>query len=254
MGLMDMFKFGAGQAQQPQGNPTATAGTPGNLPQGNPTMIAQGSPDGQIPGGNAVPQEQNKSPLAEFDKLWEPVKPAEGAIQDEPIKFNIDANRVRASAKQVDFTKTITPALLEKVNAGGEGALQAMLQVMNEMGQTIFAESMMAGTKVLENGLEASHQRVSRTLPDTIRKQNVGSALRENNPLFTNPATAPMLSALESQLQAKFPTASAAEITEHARNYLVNFANEAKKLDPATQAQTKFAAGREEDWSQVQVQ
>lgn len=254
MGIMDMFKFG-GQ-QQPVQQPVAGAspGQPGNMPANIPPMIQQGSADGQIPGAQGSPQDQLKSPLGDFDKLWEPVKPAEGAISDEPIRFNIDANKVQQSARNIDFTKTITPALLEKINAGGEGAMAAVVQAMNEMGQTIFAQSMMAGTKVLETGLESSHQRISRTLPDTIKKQAVSSALRENNPLFSNPATAPMLQALETQLQAKFPTASAAEITEHARKYLVNFANEASKLDPTTQVQTKFAAGREEDWSNVPIQ
>lgn len=254
MGLMDMFKFGAGATPAPSAVPNgATPGAPGNIPQQQPAMLT-GSQDGQVPGGTNAPQEQNKSPLEEFNKLWDPVKPAEGAIPDEPIRFNIDANKVQASARNIDFTKTITPALLEKINAGGDGAMQAMMQAMNEMGQTIFAQSMMAGTKVLETGLESSHQRISRTLPDTIKKQAVGSALRENNPLFSNPATAPMLGMLEKQLTAQYPTASVAEIQEHARNYLVNFAKEATKLDPATQVQTRFAAGREEDWSQVPVQ
>lgn len=256
MGLMDMFKFGNGQAQpaQSQVPPGAQPGTPGNIPANAPPMIAGGSGDGQIPGGQAIPQSPPESPFAQFDKLWEPVKPAEGQVTDSPIVFNIDPAKVQQSARNIDFTKTVTPALLEKINAGGEGAMQAMMQAMNEMGQTIFAQSMMAGTKVLENGLEAGHQRMSRTLPDTIKKQAVNSALRENNPLFSNPATAPMLGMLERQLTAQFPTATVAEIQEHARNYLVQFANEASKLDPSKQKATQFAAGREEDWSQVPIQ
>lgn len=255
MGLMDMFKFGSGAQPAPsQVPPGAQPGTPGNIPAQAPAHIAGGSADGQVPGGNGAPQEQAESPFKQFDKLWEPVKPAEGQIQDAPIVFNIDAAKVQASARNIDFTKTVTPALLEKINAGGEGAMQAMMQAMNEMGQTIFAQTMMANTKVLENGLEAGHQRISRTLPDTIKKQAVSSALKENNPLFTNPATAPLLKGLEAQLTQQFPTASPAEITEHARNYLVTFASEAIKLDPNTQKQVQFAAGREEDWSQVPIQ
>lgn len=252
MGISDIFRFGS-NAQSAQPAPSAipntalSQGLPANLP---PMMQPQGG-NPMAPGAQGEPQTQEKSPFAEFEKLWDTPKPVDGQIQDEPIRFNIDASKVQQSAKQIDFTKTVTPALLERINAGGEGAMQAMMQAMNEMGQTIFAQSMMAGTRVLENGLETSHQRLSRTLPETIRKQNVSTTLRESNPLFSNPATAPMLKMLESQLTSQFPTATPQQIAEHARNYLVSFAGEAAKLNPETQAQASFQAGREIDWSQI---
>jgi hypothetical protein len=257
MSIMDAFKnaFSAPSqvpaGMQPQQQPAPA--NPGNIPA-NPTMITQGSPDGQIPGGNAQPQVE-KSPFAEFEKLWEPAKPVEGAIPDSPIQFKIDPTKVMQSAKQIDFTKTVTPALLEKINAGGEGATQAMMQAMNEMAQTVFAQTMMANTKILESGLESTHQRTSRTIPDAVRKVTVGNALREDNPLFTNPATAPILSALESQLLVQFPNASTAEIKEHARKYLGSFATELTKQSPEYQSQAKQTDARlkETDWSEVPI-
>lgn len=258
MGIMDAFKnaFAAPSqvpaGMQPQQNQVGPA-TPGNMPA-NPTMITQGSPDGQVPG--TVPNQGEKSPFEDFNKLWETPKPVEGAIQDAPIKFTIDPTKVMNSAKQIDFTKTVTPALLEKVNAGGEGAMQAMLQVVNEIAQTSFAQAMMANTKVLESGLESTHQRTARTIPDAVRKVTVGNTLRESNPLFNNPATAPILQMLESQLLTQFPNASAAEISNHAQKYLSTFATEALKLDPDQQKAARItdARGKEQDWSTVPIQ
>lgn len=251
MSIMDTFRSAFGgnsqQPQQPQVN------QPGNLPAQQPVMMSQGSPDGQIPGGQAIPQEQEKSPFAEFEKMWDPKVPVNGEVLDGPIKFQIDPGKVQQSARNIDFTKQITPALLAQIKAGGEGATDAMLQAMNEMAQTVFAQTMMANTKVLESGLESSHQRSQKTLPDQIRKQNIGATLREDNPLFSNPATAPMLQMLESQLTSQFPNATGAEISAHARKYLSTFAGEITKSDPQVVSKTKFAAGRELDWSNVPI-
>lgn len=252
MGIMDTFRNAVGLPSAvpanmtPQGQPGATPGQPGNLPATQPAMTA--NPSG-VPGAQATPTEPEKSPFADFDKLWDIPKLPEGQIPDEPIRFNVDGSKVAASAKQIDFTKAVTPALLEKINAGGEGALQAMMQAMNEMGQTIFAQSMIAGTKVTENALEMGHQRVQRTLPTTIRKANIRDQLREDNPLFTNPATAPLLGILEQQLTTQFPTATPAEISAHARKYISTFANEATKLTPEYQQQQQRVREADYDWS-----
>jgi hypothetical protein len=117
------------------------------------------------------------------------------------------------------------------------------------MVQASFAQTMMANTKILESGLESSHQRVQATLPGTIRKQAVGQALREDNPLFSNPATAPMLQMLETQLTSQFPTATIAEIQEHAKRYLSAFAGEVTKTQ--TVATPQDPRGKEIDWSTV---
>lgn len=254
-GIMDIFRTvtGTQPQQQPQNNQQGgQPGNPGNLPSQQPTMIANGSQDGQVPGGNGAPQSAEVSPLKEFEKLWEPVTLPSGAVPDSPIKFSIDPTKVNQSAKAIDFTKMVTPALLEKINAGGADATQAMLQAMNEMAQVVFAQSMMANTRVTENALELGYQRTQKQLPDTIRKQTIGNALREDNPLFSNPATAPMLQLLEQQFVAKYPTASAAEIKDNARAFLVQFASEASKLAPQT-ADKSAPKYVETDWSKEPV-
>lgn len=261
MGIMDLFRGGQSSAQP---NPSQTAPgqqpnmqpQPGNLPQAVPPMLSGGSADGQIPGGEAKPKEE-VSPFAEFEKLWDTPTLPDGQTPDAPIKFNIDPAKVNQSAKGIDFTKTITPALLEKINGGGEGAMQAMLAAINEVGQAVFAQTMMANTKILETGLESGHNRVQRTLPEAVRKQTIGQALREDNPLFNNPATAPMLSMLENQLTAQFPNATTAEIKTHAKKYLSTFASEVGKINaPSESLADKKQAKRyeETDWSTVSIE
>jgi hypothetical protein len=247
MSIMDTFRnaFGANQQANPPINPNAQKF---GMPATQPPMQAGASADGQIPGGQAIPQEP-QSPFADFQKLWDTPVADPNKPQDGPIKFNIDPSKVNQSAKNIDFTKTVTPALMEKVKAGGEGAMEAMLSAMNEMVQASFAQTMMANTKILESGLESSHQRVQASLPGTIRKQAVGQALREDNPLFSNPATAPMLQMLETQLTSQFPTATIAEIQEHAKRYLSAFAGEVTKTQ--TVAAPQDPRGKEIDWSTI---
>jgi len=253
MSIMDTFRNAFSGPSAVPNNMNQAPGNipnqPGNLPAiQNP--IAANSPDGQLPG--TAPQAQT-DPMAEFQKLWEPAKPVDGAYVDSPVKFTIDPAKVNQSVKAIDFTKMVTPALMEKINAGGEGAMQATIQAMNEMAQNVMAQTMMANTKVLENGLELGHKRVEASLPGTIRKQTVSAALREDNPLFNNPATAPMLQMLETQLLQQFPHATTAEIKEHAKTYLAGFANTIKGQEPVPQA-IQDARGREVDWSAIPIQ
>ncbi len=261
MDIMNMFRTAvatpsaipANMAAQQNNQTVATGGQPGNLPVAQPGMIAGASADGQIPGGNATPTTE-PSPMKEFENLWQIDKPADGAYVDAPIRFNADPAKVQAAAKSIDFSKTVTPALLEQIKAGGEGAMQATLQAMNEMAQQVFAQSMLATSKVVEAGAESTYQRTQTNLPNQVRKVTVGNALREDNPLFTNPATAPMMEMFEQQALAKFPNASSAEITQMARTFMVSFAGEAAKLAPEDRtAVAKSNAGREQDWSQVPI-
>lgn len=260
MDIMSLFRGNGGATAAPsqaapQGNMLPQ---PGNLPAQQPAMIAQGSPDGQIPGGNGTPQDQTGAPKSladEFKSLWDAPKEGEGHNPSAPLKFNVDPAKVRQATRAQDFTKVITPELMSKISEGGQEAMSAMLSAMNSMAQEVAAQSAMTNAEVIQAALEASRQNTLRDIPSMVRKQGISTALREDNPLFSNPAAQPMLQALEAQLVNKFPQASPQEITEYARRYLVSFAQETSTtLGPKDPKQVASdARGKEIDWSNVPV-
>ena len=71
----------------------------------------------------------------------------------------------------------------------------------------------------------------------------VAQKLKAQNPIFSNPAVAPIIEATTSQLQTKYPDASPAELTQMAQDYVLAMS---QAFNPETPPETP--AG-ETDWS-----
>lgn len=166
----------------------------------------------------------NVSPLDNFTTLWEP--DAKPKLETPADRFaNVDPQKIMEAASGADFTKAITPETLNAIRAGGDGAMEAMLQAMNKMTQTVYAQSAIAANKIVSQALREASERSDADLPGKIKQQTVSDTLRTDNPALSHPAAAPILQAIEFQMSQKFPNASAAELTTLAKDYLVNFAN-----------------------------
>lgn len=214
--LANMF---TAQAPAPAPSPMFTPATPGNIPTtpgfvptpGNPTAPA-------VPAPTSV---ETKSPLAEFATLWQN-DPKNAAKPPEPL-FNIDSKAIAESAGKVDFRSAITPELATRIKAGGEDGMTAMLEAMNGMSQTVFARAAEAAATITQEGVKKAEQQFAARIPSMIKRQNVRSAIQEN-PALSNPAAAPMVQFVVSQIQVKHPNASEAEIRSMASDYFDGFA------------------------------
>lgn len=237
MSVMDMFRsmVGGGQpaslpANQQQQNPNVNpnAQQPANVQLPNQQQPNNQGADPSNPNfGQAEPKEP-KSPLADFEGLWnsDPKKDAPQVSLGD-FAFNVDRTKITQAAKGMDFTKAVTPEVMEAIKAGGDGAMAAMLTAMNTMSQEVMQNAILVSAGIVEGGIKSAGANTEKLLPSLVRKSNISNALREDNPLWSNPATAPMLSMLESQLARKFPNATPAEITENAKKYIEGFVKEA---------------------------
>lgn len=252
MQIMDMFRsmVGAQPAAMPA-NPNQNPAAQVNQQQQAVQLPNQQTPanagaDPANPGFGQPDPKQEKSPLEDFSKLWTIDPKTDGAADPRlgDFAFSVDQAAIKKATQGIDFTKAITPEILAKVQAGGEGAMAAMLSAMNTMAQEAVRNSVLVSAGIVEGGIKSSGANTEKLLPSLVRRSNISNALREDNPLFSNPATAPMLSMLEGQLTRKFPNATPAEVTEHARKYLVEFATVAKDLDPEVQKATQQAAAK----------
>lgn len=234
--------------QQPQAAPT-----PGNIPANAATALASTAtpgtaPNGTVPGTTDITGGKAASGLDQFADLFN-TDPAKAGEQGQPL-FNVSHEKVLESARKQDFMAAITPEKLQLMAAGGPDAIKAMLETMQEMVQNGYAQSTFTATKLIEGGLEKGNYARTSDVDNRIRSSSVDNTLRDANPLFSNPATQPILENLKASLLVKFPQATPTEIAAMANSYIVEFAKEARAPQEAAAAAARNKQGPQAvDWS-----
>ena len=256
-GIMGMFSnlFNGGQppAAQPAqpGTQTSPPG-PGNIPPTAATGGATNSvtaPNGVLPttGDQINKTPDPATPFAEYAELWKTAPTDPNAPASTGVFGELDPKKFMEVAGKMDFSKAITPDQLQKIQAGGEEGLRAFASAMNTVAQQTFAQAAFAATKITEQGLTKARETFVAELPTHIKRHQVSDNLRNTNPIFNNPAVAPLIQAMESQFTVKYPSATPTEITQMAQNYIAS-------LGAAISPQAKPAAGepgagnKDQDW------
>ncbi len=194
-------------------NPQAAQINPSNdpnkiQPQMTTAQTSQTAPNGIVPEGGANPPEQ-KSPLEEHAKLWEPT-PAEDKNKNEPEP--ITPEKMMEAASKVDFTKVLTPEELAKVQAGGEEAQKILINVINKVGQAAYGQSAVVAKKLVDSAVEKEREAFLSSLPSLIKKHALTDPAED--PALQNPAIAPVAAAIKTQLLEKYPKADKAWINQ----------------------------------------
>lgn len=169
---------------------------------------------------------ESKLPMDEFNTLFAPPVDKDGKpIQnagDAPL-FTYNPAAMMEAAKKMDFTSGIDPALLQKVGAGGEEGIKAMIQIMNAVGQDAFAKAAVAAAKLTEHGLNGAETRFKNSLPTFVKSQQASEGL-QSEAILQHPSVAPLVDTVKSQIMTKFPDATSAQIKEMTVKYFQNFA------------------------------
>lgn len=247
-----MSLFGS-RAETPQADPViqqqqqTTAAANPSVPSG-----ATPKSDGSVV---AIPAAGtgDKSPLDNFADLW---KADPNQNQQTPSlvpSFNLDHAGLMKAAESVNFTNHIDPAMIDKALAGDR---EAFLSVINKASQYGFVTATAASGELVKNSLGTAQQVLKdKVLPAAHRSQQVDEALAASNPVFQDPAVAPMLGMLKQQLQAKYPTTSPAEIATLASQYLEGMAGKIVGANGGTitskqdqQRSSGFGKGPETNW------
>jgi hypothetical protein len=250
MSIMDMFRT----AVTP--NPAAaqvpgTPATPGQIPAGKPTPTeanATTAANGVVPDGAS--NEPAKPPIDEFKDLWQPPAVDPNAPKDTNI-FNVDPKKLMEAAGKIDFSKVVKPEIMARVVAGGEDGAKAMMEAMNVVTQQVYAQSSFATTKIVEQAVAKATEQFTAKIPDLVKQQQLRDSTLTENPALSHPAAQPVVQAIQTQLQLKYPNATAAELRSMTSKYfdgLLEAANAPKTAAAAEVAATKKAA-TETDWS-----
>lgn len=247
MAIMDMFR-NAVPGATPQPDPSKMP-QPGNIPPQAAPATSTASTPNTAPNG-AIPAATTEiaaaSPLDAFNDLWNnPAKPA----GDTGSYFNVDMDALQKAAGQQDFTQTITAEQLSAIGAGGEGAMKAFAEALNNVSRDIYARSALASTKMIDIALGKAETKFRNDVPSIVKKHTISDTLRSENPAFTHPAAQPVIEALEKQLILKYPQASATELRSLATTYLSALSPVFAPAQKETAAEKKQKAN-ETDWSQ----
>lgn len=221
-------------------DPNAVA-SPANA-AGNPPPAAPTDNSGAS--GSAAATSVPASPLDGYKDLWQPNDNASGDA-NAPL-FNLDAAKISEAASKANFTAGIAP---EQLQAALKGDANALSQVINATAQQSFAQATIASTKLIEEALAKHGQRQVDQLPNLVKQQMVADSMA-TNPLYQHEATRPLLKALETQLAAKHPNATAAQITEHAKSFIAEFAKVAGGTQQATDPSSLPASKGGNDFSE----
>jgi hypothetical protein len=215
--MFDIFR--TAPAQTPAA-PAPAPATPGNIPNLQAPVTEQNNvtaPNGVVPAGGG--SSAINSPLAAFEKLWEPNPNANNSDNAAPQNA-LTPELVQQVVSKVDFSGAISPEHLQAISAGGQGAQEAFSAAMSAVAQQVLTQSMLVNNKLTERAVQAAMESQQKQLPDLLRKQSIDHYAKDNNPLFNNPAIKPVIEATQYQLGQKFPNATPAEIAKMTGDYI----------------------------------
>lgn len=233
MSASDIFRSAVQFFQQPSAGqqsqgaqPAQQSNQPGTLPTGQISQLeqqGQGAQTGQInqsgviQSGPGAESSAVQPPFADFKDIWKDINTQQGTRP----AINADRTKIDAVAKGIDFTKGINPTLVQKALAGDQAAF---LQVLNESAQQGFAVAMQASSHLVDKQSGAVIDHMQTALPNQLKTFQSRESFLGANPKFNDPAVQPLLSVIQTQLVNQFPTATAAEIAQHAQKYLMSVA------------------------------
>lgn len=221
----------------------APLAAPGNNSPGLPGTHSSPTtpPNGTVP--TQPPATEPASPLDSFKDVWSNTNTPEAP---EALFGKLDPNKLMESARQVDFAKVIKPEQLTAISQGGDGAVQAFATALNSVAQTVYGQSTLATTKIVEEALKRNSESYDTKMQEMVRKFSVNEGLQTSNPLLSNPAVQPLVSALTDQLARKYPNASSAEIQSQVNGY---FQQLGTAFAPAPTTPKSQSVKPAEDWA-----
>lgn len=222
MGMFDIFTQGKPENAPVTTPAPAAPGTPpatnlANTPPGvEPVQTPGTAPNGVVP--DNVP-ETPASPLDQWQDIWQ-TDPNAAPPAGNFVPEKLDAPKLQEVMSKVDLKTAVTPENLAAIQAGGEGATEALMNSMNSIAQSTLVQSALVTNKMVEQAVQKTQEAMMKQIPDLIKKQGLTNALNETNKIYSNPAVAPVIDAVKSQLATKFPEATTQELTQKAQDFV----------------------------------
>jgi hypothetical protein len=220
--------------------------TVSNNPNNNPAppgtqLSSTTDGNGVVPAGS---DQTPASPLVEFKDLWQPTPADPNAPKNPPQ--GVSPEKLMEAASKVDFSKVLDQESLAKIAAGGQEAVIALSTLLNKTAQQVYGQSMVVTSRIVDQAVQEATARFAASVPSLVRNQSVNENLFAKNPALQDPAVAPVVQAIQSQLAEKYPKATSLELVAMAERIL---SGAAEKFAPQKPSDPKPNGRTEEDWS-----
>ncbi len=247
MAVSDIFKNMFAPAAPATPAPPPQMGTHGNIPAA--PIVTPNPNNPTAPADSNNQKQQDASPLAKFGELWKNDPNAKPAASN--LGFDIKPEDILKAAQSVDFTKVVSPEIAARIQAGGEDGMRASLEAMSAVAQNSYAQSAIAAAKIGEEAAKKAVEEMKKQIPGMIKQQSSRDSPFSENAALSGPALEPFVTAIQSRIQTKFPDATAAQLQEMSKEYLVAMAQQIVAGQEAANPSptTKRGNPKEQDWS-----
>ena len=228
--------------------PVQLQSTPGNLPVNPSTIPNSNNPTVPIIIDPSKPIEP-KSPLEPFADLFTIDSKNKEVIPDSTIFSRIDPKKIQEAASKIDFRSVISSEIQARIKAGGEDGVAASQEAMGVMAQAVFSQSAMASTALIEQAAKKIQQQFEAKIPSLLKSHNLKSSVLEDK-VLSNPAVAPLVPTVTSQLQIKYPNASDSELRTLTANYFTAFAESLINAKELKSVSKKEPVSKSQDFSE----
>lgn len=182
---------------------------------------------------NADGNKASKSPDEIYAEIWNQEPQAAPGSKN---LFNTDPEKFGQAVSNMDFMKNVPKDVVEKVLAGDASALMALI---NRVGQSAFSTATISSREMIEHANRQQGGSLQNQINEAVRAALASQNLRKRNENFTDPTVAPLLQELSGRLRAKYPEATADELSEHAEKMLMSIAQKIVSGSPEEKARQK---------------
>lgn len=208
----------------------------GNTSNNNPSGITDGQAN---PKGNpANDTQQVENPLDQFKGMFDNTN----TNTERAPSFILPQDKINDVASKLNFTQSVPPELMQKAMSGDA---QAMMDVMNVVGQQAYARSLEHTTTLSDNYMNSRLDFEGKSLGSKVKEHLTSAELSTKTPGFDNPVVKAQLSSTAKELARMYPDATPAEIAQKARDYITTLAN---SINPTNTEAAEQAKASETNW------
>ena len=189
--------------------------------------------EGKMAGTDQLPP----NPLDAYAKLWETSSNAPEAAPN----FNLDPTVLDQVSGTLDFTKSVSPELLQKATTGD---MAAMMQVMNHVGQQSYKAALAHGSSLTGKFVDSRSKFDLKGIGSQVKTELAASAM-SSIPNYSHPAVKTEVNRIAQAMQKQNPDASPEEIATATKDY---FTNVYAAINPQAPTQEQQNQATEVDW------
>ncbi len=196
--------------------------------------------------------QQSGSPLDNYLAIWQNANNGQGgnkqAASFEADVVPLGAEQLQALQQKMSTVNFLGGVNQETITAALGGDANAFSSVINSAVQQALLQSVRLNGAMINGGFRSRTAAIMDAVPQHVQQALTISQIRQDNPIFNNPAARGILGALESNLAANHPDMTPQQASQVAQRFLQDFASELGGKQP--EAQTgNIQSGGSIDWS-----